>query len=608
MRIVTKINLALAAVVGVSAILNFAALQATVAPRFAQLEDEAARRNQARVMEAIELQQNQVAASARDYAFWDDSFAYMHGRNETYEAKNLFAEPMKALNVNFFLAIEPDGRVKIDRGFEYSGEEPREIRLIDGASLPGNHPFRADFPEPGSRTGLVTTAEGVAAVGYAPILDSERNGSRAGTLLLGKLLDLDMLRTTTKVDFEFRPPSDKAGANEMTRGEGEIEVRTTLIDVEGKPIADLVSKTVRSVSAAGNQAVWAALGLLVVGGAALILTLAFILRRIALRRIGRMQSHLMRIKATGTLETLPDDGRHDELSEMVLAFNDMAAQLEAMREQLRRQDYKHGAADQAADILHNIRNAISPIGAIIADLGAGSDAPWKGNLEKALAELKQEAPGSERHGKLSQFVSLSAGRLLDEERKRGTDLKTMQGIVRHVDGILKDEEAVSQVGRVSEDINLGRQIDAIAQVISRGRGVPISVEIPERVRVIGHRLPLEQVWGNLLINASEAIAANGHGEGEISVRVADTILNDGPALIVEIKDNGDGIKAELVETIFQKGFSTRRERSGGLGLHWCANAVGAMGGRLFAQSEGPGRGATITVVLPQAVDDVRSAA
>ena len=608
MRIVTKINLALAAVVGVSALLNFAALQATVAPRFNQIEDETAQRNQDRALEAIQLQQGQVAASARDYAFWDDTFSFMHGENASYEVKNLNAESMKALNVNFYLALEPDGGVKIDKGFDFSAGEPAELKLTSETRFPAGHPYLAEFPEAGSRTGLVNTKHGVVAVGYAPILDSERNGPRAGTLLFGKIIDLDLLRETTKVDFELRPFAGAIASNSMVHSDDAIEVTSTLMDVEGKPIADLVSKTSRSISSAGHQAVWAALALLLLAGGALIASLAVILRRIALKRIAGMREHLVQIKSTGTLHPLPADSRRDELSEMVTAFNDMAAQLEELREQLRRQDYQHGAADQAAEVLHNIRNAVSPIAAIISDLADETDARWRDNLDKALGELKNGRIDLERREKLNQFVSLSAAKLLEAERKRHSDVATLKGIVRHVDRILKDGEALSRAERIAEPIDLARQLRAFASVAGRRPGVSIEFDIADDVCVLGHRIPLEQVWGNLLINAAEAIEATGRGEGTIRVRVVEAELNGAPAAEIQIIDDGDGFPPDASERIFQKGFSTRRERSGGLGLHWCANAVGAMGGRLFAESDGPGRGATLRLVLPKARAGLRSAA
>jgi sensor histidine kinase regulating citrate/malate metabolism len=51
--------------------------------------------------------------------------------------------------------------------------------------------------------------------------------------------------------------------------------------------------------------------------------------------------------------------------------------------------------------------------------------------------------------------------------------------------------------------------------------------------------------------------------------------------------------------MFEKGFSTKsRETNYGIGLHWCANAIAALGGRIWAASDGPGLGASMHLLLP----------
>jgi signal transduction histidine kinase len=65
-----------------------------------------------------------------------------------------------------------------------------------------------------------------------------------------------------------------------------------------------------------------------------------------------------------------------------------------------------------------------------------------------------------------------------------------------------------------------------------------------------------------------------------------------------VTDTGEGIAADRIKAIFERGRSTRIYRTGGLGLHWCANALKAQGGAIAAQSDGPGKGATILITLP----------
>ena len=56
-----------------------------------------------------------------------------------------------------------------------------------------------------------------------------------------------------------------------------------------------------------------------------------------------------------------------------------------------------------------------------------------------------------------------------------------------------------------------------------------------------------------------------------------------------------------LERVFEKGFSTKSpETNHGIGLHWCANAINALGGRIWAASEGPGAAPRMHLMVPLA--------
>jgi sensor histidine kinase regulating citrate/malate metabolism len=50
--------------------------------------------------------------------------------------------------------------------------------------------------------------------------------------------------------------------------------------------------------------------------------------------------------------------------------------------------------------------------------------------------------------------------------------------------------------------------------------------------------------------------------------------------------------------LFERGTSSKPEGMTGIGLHWCANTVAAMKGRIWAESEGRNRGAYFHIVIP----------
>ncbi len=106
---------------------------------------------------------------------------------------------------------------------------------------------------------------------------------------------------------------------------------------------------------------------------------------------------------------------------------------------------------------------------------------------------------------------------------------------------------------------------------------------------------LQQVVWNLLSNAVKFTPK----DGKVWLRVE----RDGSDVSVIVRDNGEGIRAELLTAIFepfqQADSSTTRRHGGlGLGLSIVKQLVAAHGGSVRAESPGPGLGSTFTVRVP----------
>jgi two-component system, NtrC family, sensor kinase len=110
------------------------------------------------------------------------------------------------------------------------------------------------------------------------------------------------------------------------------------------------------------------------------------------------------------------------------------------------------------------------------------------------------------------------------------------------------------------------------------------------------------VLQNLIINAADAVRDAGRARG--TLRFSAAVSSDAQRTLLHLncQDDGMGIARENLERVFEKGFTTKSpETNHGIGLHWCANAMSALGGRIWASSEGPGRGATLHLLIPLAV-------
>ncbi len=99
-----------------------------------------------------------------------------------------------------------------------------------------------------------------------------------------------------------------------------------------------------------------------------------------------------------------------------------------------------------------------------------------------------------------------------------------------------------------------------------------------------------QVLMNLLENS-----INSTQEGIISV--ATTIDHDANSITVSVKDNGSGIDPDIIPRLFSK-FATTSEKGTGLGLYISKKIIEAHGGKIWAENNKDGEGATFAFTLP----------
>jgi signal transduction histidine kinase len=103
-----------------------------------------------------------------------------------------------------------------------------------------------------------------------------------------------------------------------------------------------------------------------------------------------------------------------------------------------------------------------------------------------------------------------------------------------------------------------------------------------------------QILINIIRNATLAMDEGGTGEKRLTISIS---RKDDATIVVSLRDTGVGIAAENLTRIFSHGFTTRANGHG-FGLHSAGLAAQQMGGKLLAQSDGPGKGATFVFELP----------
>ena len=133
-----------------------------------------------------------------------------------------------------------------------------------------------------------------------------------------------------------------------------------------------------------------------------------------------------------------------------------------------------------------------------------------------------------------------------------------------------------------------------AQFEKQGKGLQMSLPIVP-IELVGDATRLTQVVTNLLTNGARYTGEQG--------QVWLSLKHQQQEAILEVRDNGIGLRADQLSTIFelfvQVDNSTARSKGGlGLGLTLVKRLVELHGGRVEARSEGLGQGSTFTVHLP----------
>jgi two-component system, NtrC family, sensor kinase len=143
---------------------------------------------------------------------------------------------------------------------------------------------------------------------------------------------------------------------------------------------------------------------------------------------------------------------------------------------------------------------------------------------------------------------------------------------------------------------LARQVTVLTKGLKNyaDRRVVLEFDQAEPLEVIANPSEMKQVILNLTVNALEAVPPQ-RGEVRIGGRRA------GEWVELSVEDNGKGMGQETLEHVFEPFFTAKRgagEPGTGLGLSITHAIIESHGGRIAAESDGPGRGSRFTVWLP----------
>ncbi|SNS80927.1 HAMP domain-containing protein [Sphingomonas laterariae] len=597
-----SLGIKLTAILTIVGIVGFAGvlalLIAVITPSFNRLEATAVQGHIERTRAALDEYASKVEIAVKDYGVWDDSYKYMNGQGDARFVETVFSVlAFTNLDINGMAYVGNDGHIHQTRYVDLAAQADDAARISPFNALITSRAVRDLAAERESAHFYARLGDRIVAVGIAKVLMSDGTGTSPGFVVMARQITSDQLSHLIQLDARF----GLGRAHQETAVRERPRTLDIAVDIDGLNrihIANANFVVQRDFTLLGNRM----LMLIVLGTASLLILVLFVLRqtitRLVISPLAKVEHHMQDVSASGHLRPLGNPERGDEIGSLVRSFNAMLAQLKDLREQVEIQSFKLGQSESAIGVMHNVRNGLNPISVIVSQGLATQPVIAPKDVARALAELAQDDIPAARRQKLAAFLLAALELHREQTDKRRDDMVSARDCLNNVLEIIGHQQTIAHERIDTGPCDVLAVIEQNAALARYAGSGAIDFTCPAETQFAdANRLLLSQVIGNLFANAIEAIASAGRDPGHISVAVDRFARPDGDVVEIRISDDGEGFDHSRGQQLFRRGFSSRKQKSGGLGLHWCANSINAMQGTLTLVSPGVDQGATATITL-----------
>ena len=266
--------------------------------------------------------------------------------------------------------------------------------------------------------------------------------------------------------------------------------------------------------------------------------------------------------------------------------------------------HRASMAEVAETALHNVGNVLNSASVSASLVSQRLRASRVQNINKAsdlLREHQADLPrflAEDPKGRLlPAYLQTLGSHLLAEHAELLKELDVLTKSLEHMKEIVAVQQSYARKSGTLETLQPAELVEDALRMnwaAFERHGVAIVRQFTPTPAITVDKHKVLQILVNLIRNAKYAMDEAGRTQKVLTLEIAP---KPEEGLVIRVRDNGIGIPAENLVRIFDHGFTTKREGHG-FGLHSGALAAAELGGKLSAQSEGVGQGATFCLELP----------
>jgi PAS domain S-box-containing protein len=314
---------------------------------FTNIEEDFASQNLGRASSALSHELEILDRTTSEYAAWDQTYAYLQGKNPSHVKTEFPTSTFLQLKVNFVIILDNSGRKLFSKGFDFVSTEEAELPRGIEAYLQSGSLLSSHKDEFGRAAGILMLPSGPVLIDSRPVLTSNSKGPIAGTLIMGRLLDSDEIERLSemmhmpidieRVDNSRLQPDVRLAASGIspahrivtrTFDKESLAAYTALNDIYGKPALILRILLPRKIYQQGRTSLLQFLTLLIAAALIFGAVTLHLLQRAVVSPIASLTENITHIGASGDLSARLAVTGDDEIAYLGNAVNAMLEDLE----------------------------------------------------------------------------------------------------------------------------------------------------------------------------------------------------------------------------------------------------------------------------------------
>ncbi|HEY9663383.1 MAG TPA: CHASE4 domain-containing protein [Allocoleopsis sp.] len=317
---------------------------------------------------AVNQMTDQFNQRFADWSAWDDTYAYVAGKQPDYAASNLNPGSFSSIRVNLAVFVEQSGQVVYAASYDPTTQTIGSIPAMLQPHLRVGDLLLQHSTLDSSHTGILMLPQGPMIVASRPILTSEGKGPIQGTLIFGRYLDsleITQLSETSRLPLTIVPLNSPTLSDDLQvakrhllnhsdvfiqpLSQEKIAGYAIINDLYGKPALLLRVDAPRTIHHQGKTALhYLVLSILVVDIAFGVVT-ALLLQKLVLSRLISLSHQVRGIDTRRGLATRVRVMGQDEVAELGISINKMLETLEEYEHDRQQTELSLQQAKEAAE-------------------------------------------------------------------------------------------------------------------------------------------------------------------------------------------------------------------------------------------------------------------